>query len=56
MKQAAASGQAGQTTMQSIMATVGALASKFDLTDQQAYEFAKQLSDIAKKSIGCEIK
>lgn len=48
MKQAAASGQAGQTTMQSIMATVGALASKFDLTDQQAYEFAKQLSDIAK--------
>lgn len=48
MKQAAASGQAGQTIMQSIMATVGALASKFDLTDQQAYEFAKQLSDIAK--------
>jgi hypothetical protein len=48
MKQAAAAGRAGQTTMQSMVATVGALASKFDLTDQQAYEFAKQLSDIAK--------
>lgn len=48
MKQAAASGRAGQTTMQSMIATVGALAGKFDLTDQQAYEFAKQLSDIAK--------
>lgn len=48
MKQAAASGAAGQTTMQSMIATVGALAGKFDLTDQQAYEFAKQLSDIAK--------
>ena len=48
MKQAAASGLAGQTTMQSMIATVGALAGKFDLTDQQAYEFAKQLSDIAK--------
>lgn len=34
--------------MQSMIATVGALAGKFDLTDQQAYEFAKQLSDIAK--------
>ena len=48
MKQAAASGQVGQSTMQSMIATVGALAGKFDLTDQQAYEFAKQLSDIAK--------
>ncbi|WP_024551904.1 tail protein (tape measure) [Franconibacter helveticus 513] len=48
LKQAAASGQSGQTAMNSMIATVGALASKFDLTDQQAYEFAKQLSDIAK--------
>ncbi|MEY6764121.1 tail protein (tape measure) [Kluyvera ascorbata] len=48
MKQAATSGQAGQTAMQSMIATVGALAGKFDLTDQQAYEFAKQLSDISK--------
>lgn len=48
MKQAAASGQAGQTTMNHMIATVGALASKFQISDQQAYEFAKQLSDIAK--------
>ncbi|OAT21102.1 phage tail length tape-measure protein [Buttiauxella noackiae ATCC 51607] len=48
MKQAAASGRDGQTTMQSMIATVGALASKFDISDQKAYEFAKQLSDIAK--------
>ncbi len=48
MKQAAASGQVVQSTMQSMIATVGALAGKFDITDQQAYEFAKQLSDIAK--------
>lgn len=47
IKQAAASGQDGQTAMQSMIATVGALAGKFDLTDQQAYEFAKQLSDIS---------
>ncbi|HID4130324.1 TPA: phage tail tape measure protein [Pluralibacter gergoviae] len=48
VKQAAASGQVGQTTMQSMIATVGALANKFDLSDQQAYEFARQLSDISK--------
>jgi len=48
MKQAAASGRGGQTAMQSMIATVGALAGKFDLTDQQAYGFAKQLSDISR--------
>lgn len=48
MKQAASAGLAGQSTMNSIIATVGALASRFDLTDQQAFEFAKQLSEIAK--------
>ncbi|EBL3413402.1 tail protein (tape measure) [Salmonella enterica] len=50
LKQAAASGQAGQTAMNSMIATVGALSSKFDISDQQAYEFAKQLSDISKNS------
>src|SRR5699024_2518457 len=34
--------------MHNNIATVGALASRFDLTDQQAFEFAKQLSEIAK--------
>lgn len=48
MKQASAAGLAGQSTMNSMIATVGALASRFDLTDQQAFEFAKQLSEIAK--------
>lgn len=48
IKQAAAAGQAGQTSMNGMIATVGALASKFQLSDQQAFEFAKQLSDIAK--------
>lgn len=48
MKQAASSGLAGQSTMNNMIATVGALASRFDLTDQQAFEFAKQLSEIAK--------
>lgn len=48
MKQAATAGLAGQSTMNSMIATVGALASRFDLTDQQAFEFAKQLSEIAK--------
>lgn len=48
LKQAAASGQTGQTAMNSMIATVGALSSKFDISDQQAYEFAKQLSDISK--------
>lgn len=47
-KQAAASGQAGQSTMNSMVATVAALSSKFDISDQKAFEFAKQLSDIAK--------
>lgn len=48
MKQAASAGLAGQSTMNSMIATVGALASRFNLTDQQAFEFAKQLSEIAK--------
>lgn len=48
MKQAVSAGLAGQSTMNSMIATVGALASRFDLTDQQAFEFAKQLSEIAK--------
>lgn len=48
MKQAASAGLDGQSTMNNMIATVGALASRFDLTDQQAFEFAKQLSEIAK--------
>lgn len=48
MKQAASAGLAGQSTMNNMIATVGALASRFDLTDQQAFEFARQLSEIAK--------
>ena len=48
VKQASAAGQAGQTSMNGMIATVGALAGKFQLSDQQAFEFAKQLSDIAK--------
>lgn len=48
IKQASSAGQAGQTSMNGMIATVGALASKFQLSDQQAFEFAKQLSDIAK--------
>lgn len=48
MKQAASAGLAGQSTMNSMIATVGALASRFDMTDQQAFEFAKQLSEISK--------
>lgn len=47
-KQAAASGQAGQSAMNSMVATVAALSTKFDISDQKAFEFAKQLSDIAK--------
>lgn len=48
IKQASAAGQSGQTSMNGMIATVGALAGKFQLSDQQAFEFAKQLSDIAK--------
>lgn len=51
MKQAAASGEGGKTAMNSMIATVGALANKFDISDQQAYEFAKQLSDIFGEAI-----
>jgi hypothetical protein len=48
IKQASAAGEGGKTSMNGMIATVGALASKFQLSDQQAFEFAKQLSDIAK--------
>ncbi|VTP70273.1 Uncharacterised protein [Leclercia adecarboxylata] len=34
--------------MNSMVATVAALSTKFDISDQKAFEFAKQLSDIAK--------
>ncbi|MBL5924951.1 phage tail length tape measure family protein [Enterobacter asburiae] len=47
MQQAGAAGQAFQATTNSIGNTVGALASKFGITEQQAYALAKQLSDIA---------
>ncbi|MDD8300108.1 tail protein (tape measure) [Escherichia coli] len=47
-KQAAATGQDGLSTMNSMVATVAALSTKFDISDQKAFEFAKQLSDIAK--------
>lgn len=47
-KQAAATGQVGLSTMNSMVATVAALSTKFDISDQKAFEFAKQLSDIAK--------
>lgn len=46
-KQAFGAGQAFQATALSIGNTVGALASKFGITEQQAYALAKQLSDIA---------
>ncbi|MBJ8972710.1 coiled-coil domain-containing protein [Citrobacter braakii] len=55
-KQAASSGQAGQSTMNSMVATVAALASKFDISDQKAFEFAKQLSDIAKSPTDDKLK
>ena len=48
MKQAYAAGQAFQATTNSIGNTVGAVADKFGITKQRAFELSKQLSDIAK--------
>lgn len=49
MKQAYGAGQAFQATANSIGNTVGAVADKFGITEQKAFELSKQLSDIAKK-------
>lgn len=46
--QAANAGQAGNAAMMGLVSTVGALAGRFDISDQKAFEFAKQLSDISK--------
>uniref|UniRef100_UPI0040438FF0 hypothetical protein n=1 Tax=Citrobacter freundii TaxID=546 RepID=UPI0040438FF0 len=48
VKQAYGSGQAFQATANSIGNTVGAVADKFGITEQKAFELSKQLSDIAK--------
>ncbi len=48
MKQAYGAGQAFSATANSIGNTVGAVADKFGISEQQAFEFSKQLSDIAK--------
>lgn len=48
MKQAASLGQAFSATTNSIGNTVSAVADKFAISQQQAFEFSKQLSDIAK--------
>ncbi|WP_371972565.1 tail protein (tape measure) [Lelliottia nimipressuralis] len=48
MKQAYGAGQAFQATANSIGNTVGAVANKFGITEQKAFELSKQLSDIAK--------
>jgi hypothetical protein len=48
MKQAFGAGQAFNSTTLSIGNTVGAVADKFAISEQQAFNFAKQLSDIAK--------
>ncbi|MCS2172807.1 tail protein (tape measure) [Scandinavium sp. TWS1a] len=48
MKQAYGAGQAFQATANSIGNTVGAVADKFGISEQQAFAFSKQLSDIAK--------
>ncbi|MBC6564858.1 tail protein (tape measure) [Escherichia coli] len=48
MKQAYGSNQAFQATANSIGNTVGAVADKFGISEQKAFEFSKQLSDIAK--------
>ncbi|EME1983285.1 tail protein (tape measure) [Cronobacter sakazakii] len=48
MKQALAAGQRFSATTNSIANTVGAVADKFGISEQQAFEFSKQLSDIAK--------
>lgn len=48
IKQAYGAGQAFQATANSIGNTVGAVADKFGISEQKAFEFSKQLSDIAK--------
>ncbi|HCA5514957.1 TPA: tail protein (tape measure) [Klebsiella variicola] len=48
MKQAYDAGQVFQATANSIGNTVGAVADKFGISEQKAFEFSKQLSDIAK--------
>lgn len=48
VKQAYGAGQAFQATANSIGNTVGAVADKFGITEQKAFELSKQLSDIAK--------
>lgn len=48
MKQAYGAGRAFQATANSIGNTVGAVADKFGISEQKAFEFSKQLSDIAK--------
>ncbi|WP_203452951.1 phage tail tape measure protein [Enterobacter hormaechei] len=48
VKQAYGAGQAFQATADSIGNTVGAVADKFGITEQKAFELSKQLSDIAK--------
>ncbi|MFG6089875.1 tail protein (tape measure) [Enterobacter soli] len=48
VKQAYGAGQAFQATANSIGNTVGAVADKFGITEQKAFELTKQLSDIAK--------
>ncbi|EPV8590257.1 TPA: tail protein (tape measure) [Klebsiella aerogenes] len=48
MKQAYGAGQAFQATANSIGNTVGTVADKFGISEQKAFEFSKQLSDIAK--------
>ncbi|MEP9244988.1 tail protein (tape measure) [Enterobacter hormaechei] len=47
VKQAYGAGQAFQATANSIGNTVGAVADKFGITEQKAFELSKQLSDIA---------
>ncbi|EJC8187023.1 tail protein (tape measure), partial [Cronobacter sakazakii] len=48
MKAAYGAGQEFSATANSIGNTVGAVADKFGISEQQAFEFSKQLSDIAK--------
>lgn len=48
VKQAYGAGQAFQATANSIGNTVGAVADKFGIAEQKAFELSKQLSDIAK--------
>lgn len=46
--QLSASGAATQGVMSTFINTVGALSSKFGITDQQAFELAKQLDNVSK--------